>query len=192
LNQTAWQIGRQIRAYSFRNYQLPKVNGSAYCNYDVLSTQTRIKPGTILNDCEAFTDFSTIDYDIRLYKDHLARVFDLAGEDDGNRIGRYEKNLVNIDDRNSKSWTLLMVAAYNGNLELAKFLISRGADVNAQNYKGTTVLMYAKDYALAKSDFTLFELLLSHGADMTIADYTGKKLRDYLTRSEAAALGIDK
>jgi methionyl-tRNA formyltransferase len=192
LNQTAWQIGRQIRAYSFRDYQLPKLNGTAYCNYEVLATQTRKKPGTVLSDCEEFTDFSTIDYDIRLYKDQLAHVFELAAEDDGSRLSRYEKNLVNIDDRNSKSWTLLMVAAYNGNLALAEFLISRGADVNAQNYKGTTVLMYAKDYALAKGDSTLFKLLLSHGADVAVADYTGKALRDYLTRSEAAALGIDK
>lgn len=192
LKQTAWQVGRQIRAYSFRNYQLPKLNGTHYCNFLVLKTTSAFKPGYVLADSEEYTDFSTIDYDVRLYKDHIDKVFALAGSDNWIDLKNYENNIVNIDDRNQKSWTLLMVAAYSGNLALAEYLLVKGAAVNAQNYKGTTVLMYAKDFALKNNDCALFDMLISRGADIGIADHTGKTLRNYITSSEAKILGIDE
>ena len=44
---------------------------------------------------------------------------------------------------NQFSWTLLMLAANEGNLSMAELLISRGADVNAVNDLGETALSLA-------------------------------------------------
>ena len=36
------------------------------------------------------------------------------------------------------------MAAYHGRLDLIKFLLENGANINDRNFKGTTVLMYVK------------------------------------------------
>lgn len=49
-----------------------------------------------------------------------------------------------IDDTISQvGWTPLMLAIYLGNSEIAKSLITAGADVNASDERGRTIIMYA-------------------------------------------------
>jgi ankyrin repeat protein len=43
----------------------------------------------------------------------------------------------------NKGRTPIMFVPWSGNVELARFLLDRGADVNARNVEGTTVLMIA-------------------------------------------------
>jgi ankyrin repeat protein len=61
---------------------------------------------------------------------------------------------------NQFSWTLLMLAAIEGNTAVAELLISRGADVNRANKFGNTALSLAANGKHSR----FMKLLLSHGA----------------------------
>jgi methionyl-tRNA formyltransferase len=69
LNKTAFEIRNQIRAFAFREYQLPHVHGATIVSATILSSRSREKSGTILREDEASMDLATIDYDLRLIKD---------------------------------------------------------------------------------------------------------------------------
>jgi ankyrin repeat protein len=60
----------------------------------------------------------------------------------------------------SNGWTPLLFAAESGNLELAKLLVERGADVNAKSDDGLTVLSYAYN----SNNKELVKFLKEHGA----------------------------
>jgi ankyrin repeat protein len=61
---------------------------------------------------------------------------------------------------NRLGWTLLMLAALEGNSMLGELLISRGADVNATNKFGQTALSLAAH----RAHKPFIKLLLSNGA----------------------------
>lgn len=63
--------------------------------------------------------------------------------------------------RNINTITPLILAAYNGKLEIAELLLDRGADVNASNIYGETPLLVA----VAKGNVDTVKLLLKRGAD---------------------------
>ena len=184
LNKTAWEIGRQIRAFSFRDYQLPTVHGKTVVNFEILDSRSLRRPGEIIEEHEESICISTVDYDMVLYADKIDSIFSLIGNEYGNNIGKLIKNIINIDDRNSKSWTLLMIAAYNGNLNLVKELVGLGANVNSENFKGTSVLMYAKDNVLKTNNNELFKFLLKMKADLGHKDFLGKSIREYVTNEQ--------
>ncbi len=87
--------------------------------------------------------------------------------------------LGNTEVRSPEGWTPLVVAAFHNQVELARDLLDLGADVNATNAKGTSVLMYSKSAALRTGDFAIMELLLSRGADPGHRDGFGKDILDY-------------
>ena len=55
-----------------------------------------------------------------------------------------------------------------------------GSNINAINYKGTSVIMYAKDGMLNTGDNRLFYTLLEKGANPFAKDYSGKNLFAYI------------
>ncbi len=61
--------------------------------------------------------------------------------------------------------TLLMLAVSRRNPELAKYLVQKGANVNARNKVGRTPLMFAASQAIE-----ICQYLLDHGADMEATD----------------------
>lgn len=69
LNKTAEETRNQIRAFCFKEYQLPKVHGYRISSAVILDSTTRKKPGTILHDSDTYVDIATIDYDLRLMKE---------------------------------------------------------------------------------------------------------------------------
>jgi uncharacterized protein len=58
---------------------------------------------------------------------------------------------------NHKGWSLLMLAAVEGNIEIAQLLIDKGADIAAMNLKGETALTIAQQ----KNHTAFVELLNS-------------------------------
>jgi ankyrin repeat protein len=56
-----------------------------------------------------------------------------------------------------------------GNDDMARFLVSRGADVNAQDVTGLTALMWA----IMFNSYAITELLISNGADVNARDISG-------------------
>jgi len=50
--------------------------------------------------------------------------------------------------------------------------------------------MYSKDFSLKNMSKRVFELLRNAGADLSIKDFSGKILEDYVTADEARYLGL--
>jgi len=72
------------------------------------------------------------------------------------------KNKGILDVRNIKEATPLHVAVKLGNMDIVKFLISEGADVNALNYKKRTPLHVAATHDQPEAA----KYLVDHGADL--------------------------
>ena len=65
--------------------------------------------------------------------------------------------------------TLLLLAAQQGSKRLCKFLLRRGANINAQNLAGNTVLHFCFTY----SHTELGNYLMQRGADDSILNCDG-------------------
>ena len=180
-NRTAYQVDNQIRAFSFRAFQLPKYNETAIVSTKVTRNKSKDKPGT-----KTFEDFNsicvaTIDYDIILYKDRMDDILTLIKIGDFDELKKINnlKDYINEHEK-SHGWTLLMVASYYAQYDIAKYLLSLGSDINARNYNGTTVIMFAKDGMLNTNENKLFYYLLNNGANPYLKDYSGKNLFEYI------------
>mmetsp|Transcript_10793 Transcript_10793/g.21126 ORF Transcript_10793/g.21126 Transcript_10793/m.21126 type:complete len:180 (-) Transcript_10793:4505-5044(-) len=78
-------------------------------------------------------------------------------------------------DLNNSGWSLLHVAALNGDLPMLEFLISKGANLNLRDYdeRWTPVM------AAAMSDHPqIVKVLQEVGADMTLVDCHGRTAAD--------------
>lgn len=188
---TAWELQRQIYAYSFREYQIPTVFGKPVVEVDITSDRSSKKPGSLVEDSSDHFILSTIDYDAIVYVDKMSEVLDRMRTCTPSEVPELLKHLAGIHDRNENGWSPIIVSAFHGNYGVVERLLSYGADVNDRNNKGTTVLMYAKDFALENKDKRVFDLLISNGADADVKDFSGKSLRDYLTPEQARYLGVE-
>ncbi|MBU1619118.1 MAG: ankyrin repeat domain-containing protein [Gammaproteobacteria bacterium] len=96
---------------------------------------------------------------------------------------RYDPHSNFVNTRLVNSWTALIIASFNQNFELVKYLVERGADVNYCTPKGTTVLMYAKSALVnAESpDCRIIDYLVKNGADVKAKDIFGKTVMDYVS-----------
>lgn len=181
LNQTAEQVDRQIRAYQFRDYQMPIVNGYPIRFVEFTNEKSKLKAGELIEEDEESIKVSTIDYNIILHKDNFDYLCSLLLQGNSKEFLKYPYTFAYIADQEKvHGWTLLMIAAYNNEEEVVDRLIDLGADINACNYNGTTVLMFAKDGAIIHNNLCVFQRLLELGADTTNKDYRGKSLYKYV------------
>ena len=67
---------------------------------------------------------------------------------------------VDINKKNHKGYSPLMLAVYNGNHEVSRMLLKSGADPNSSDLSGNTVLMGAA----FKGDVEMVILLVNRGA----------------------------
>jgi ankyrin repeat protein len=74
-------------------------------------------------------------------------------------------------DKMRKGFTPLMLAVKNGQMEMVKFLLGKGADVNAVNKSGRTVLMEA---VLAGSP-DMVKAIAEAGAELNRKNKSGEK-----------------
>jgi uncharacterized protein len=92
-----------------------------------------------------------------------------------------------INERDSRGYSALMLAAYSGNLAAVELLLARGADPNTMDLFGNTVLMGAAYKGFAK----IAQRLLAAGADLDATNVGGLDARGFaLTygRTEVSAL----
>lgn len=142
---TAAEICAQIRAFTFREYQLPMVNGTDVVRAEITENPSRAKPGTIIWQDKWRAVMATIDYDIVLYKDAYEYVMQAAAEGRTDSL-QYVPQLASYANQGGEhGWTPLIVAAYNGHYEAFMLLVASGASLQQRNWNGTTLLMYAKD-----------------------------------------------
>ncbi|AZL89591.1 ankyrin repeat protein [Megavirus baoshan] len=91
---------------------------------------------------------------------------------------KHEKNHQQINAKNEKGQTALMIASLNLNCwsstKTIKLLLQNGADINLQDNKGLTALMFACKYLNEFNNIEIIKLLLEYGADLNIQDNKGK------------------
>ena len=187
--QTAQQVVNRCRAFTFRPYQLPTFNHQKIARAVITNERSVQLPGKILVENSRYLKISTIDYNVILYKCMLHRLLEI-GNCDITQAKNIIEGLCSINDFNEAGWTPLMVAAYNGNFEILQMLLEFGADINARNINGTTVLMYAKDYAISTGNKCIFDFLINRGANINATDWSGRSLHDYLSADEKKWLGV--
>jgi ankyrin repeat protein len=83
-----------------------------------------------------------------------------ASEGDLSKIARLLADGL-IDERDTDGNTALIIAAENGHLEIVRFLLARGADIEARDKKGSNALCAAA----GKGDGTVLSILLESGAE---------------------------
>lgn len=179
LNQTACTLDRQVRAYSFREFQQSTIHGMPVATATSTSDRSRKRPGSVLYQSNEGIMVATIDYDVWLTRDRSLELIELVNG--GSIVSTAEladlKPFVDIADRNG--WTPLMMASYKGDATSCNALIKLGADVNKGNCNGTTALMFAKEHGELTGDFSVCSLLIDQGADLQITDCFGRSVADY-------------
>lgn len=189
LNTTALSIHNQIRAFNFREYQLPCVFGKKIRCTDILNIRSTEKPGTILWMSDSVICISTIDYDTVLYVDMFDKVIEYCKNNDIENLKKIENISYYVNERTENGWTPLIIATYNGFYDIAMYLISKGADIKQVNNNGTNLLMYSKEAYCKTGNKKLFEFYLSKGLDPYKSDWRGLNLIDYCKRQKITSIG---
>tara|TARA_B110001450_G_C17646904_1_gene491608 strand:- start:95 stop:1324 length:1230 start_codon:yes stop_codon:yes gene_type:complete len=179
--QKSINISRQIRAYTFRDYQLPKIKGFKIFGHKILKSKSKYQPGKVILHSGNSITISTLDYDLLVYIDIFDKLLNAVINNDIELIQNLNsKNPFMLNEKNHKGWSPLIISAYNGYNKSTKSLLELGADPNITNSKGTSPLMYAKDYSIKTGDFYSFELLIRFGAKKNNKDIFNKTIFDYL------------
>ena len=87
---------------------------------------------------------------------------------------------VNLEDKTKEGWTPLAVACFNNSTNTIPYLLANGADVNAINNNGTTVVMFAKDGSLNSGSLEALNLVLRFNPNIYQIDFFNKNIFDYL------------
>jgi methionyl-tRNA formyltransferase len=162
--QSSDSILRFVRAFSFRPYQMPMLKKQKVVNAEILSTKSRKFPGKVICENDNFSDISTVDFDIRLYFDKFDDIVEMCNQGQVFNMEKSLKNITNIDDRTGTLKTLLMISVTRGFFDLSKYLVLNGANVNATDYKGMSILQYANTIELKENKYKIINLLVSNGA----------------------------
>lgn len=188
LQQTAAAIHNQIRAFTFPEYQLPRVMGHCISRSEILPRRSTRPPGQVVNQTTAAIELATVDYDILCHKDAIEEFIGACARADDAEARTHLDRMKHVEARNAKGWTPLMIAAFHSRAALVATLLDRGADPNAANYKGTSVVMYAKAGAIRSGQLECLSLLASRGADLRHCDHAGKSVLDYARAEGASAV----
>lgn len=181
LNKTAYEIDCQIRAFYFPYKQFPVVFGRKIYKCEKLKERSIEKPGKVIFENADYIKISTIDYNLKLYISRLEDLFLFAQNGEISKIIDVKNQNHNIKIRNNKGWDLLIVATFNGRIELVKYLIEEVAwDINTMNYNGTSFFMYAMTYASKSNDLSILEYTIKlNGLNFQHKDYSNKNVFEY-------------
>ena len=125
LNQTADFISRQIRAFSFREFQLPKVNDIPIIDFHITGNRSVEKPGTLIEESDKHMLIATIDYDIILYKDRLGELLSACRRGDLETVKDICSVRKHIRERDALGRTPLSVASENNRADIVSFLTEK-------------------------------------------------------------------
>ena len=174
---TAEGILQQIKAFSFREYQMPQISETTIGGWRISNDRSYKKPGSFVLEQENQYRLSSIDYDLLLSVDRSWEWFDWLSSDQSDQPT--ELNTSNINLRDKKGWTHLIRAAYSGDIAACGTLLEFGADPNLPNMNGTTPLMYARSSNNWADGRSCAAKLLKFGANPDAQGRFGKSLFDY-------------
>ena len=131
---------------------------------------------------------STIDYDVKLFKDYYSVLWKCCEFGDYEGLERSIVKVQDINTANTKGWNAIIIATYNGHVRIMERLIALGADINSKNRNGTTLLMYALSCFERTQDPRPFELLASLGSSVSCKDVNGKSIKEYIFEKDCPQL----
>lgn len=190
LNQTADGINRQLRAFTFREYQMPEVYGEKIICSQITDIRSKQKPGTIISRNSSAMMVATIDYNILLFLDRFNDLMDACKRGDLTTVKEICSIAKHINESDEHGWTPLIVATYNNHIDIVEYLLLNGANIFAKNNNGTNLLMYAKEAYILYGERKLFDLFCELGLSPKETDYSGKNLEDYLSISNDKIDGV--
>jgi len=82
-----------------------------------------------------------------------------------------------INYKNTSGYTPLILACYNGNIEVATLLAKKVDDINVNSDNGTALMA-----SVFKNDFKIAKMLLDLGANANISDPKGNTALHFATR----------
>ena len=181
---TAIEIKNQVRAFCFRPYQLITFNGKTIVRAEITNSVSTLKPSSIVNSDEYSVTISSIDYDVVLYYDNFDKFLECCKTGDLNSLQKLPCISNYIKAKNQHGWTGLIVATYNNQKQVVRWLLTHGASVDDVNNNGTNLLMYAKDAFVKSHDLSLLTFYLSQGLSPYQKDYFGYNLYYYIENIE--------
>ena len=185
---SAFEVKNQFRAFAFREYQMPLFENWHIYKSEITAERSVGKPGEKRYENEDHFVVSTVDYDIRLFKDYYSMLWECCEAGDGEELERAVGKVPDINLVNTKGWNAIIIATYNGHLSILERLIALGADINSRNGNGTTLLMYALSYFERTQDSRVFEFLARLGSSTSGEDVYGKSLKEYILEKKCAQL----
>jgi methionyl-tRNA formyltransferase len=180
LKKTAFEIHNQVRAFAFREFQLPKYRRWGVWRSEITAERSTLRAGRLVKETEAFFRVASIDNDVLLHKDYQPQLWAAAEQGDLAAAETALAHVVDVDARNRNGWSALIIAAYHGQVELMRRLLAAGANPDGTNYKGTTVLMYALSRYEQTREAAGFELIAAAARRLDAADHTGRTIRDWI------------
>ncbi|MGQ0540748.1 MAG: ankyrin repeat domain-containing protein [Blastocatellia bacterium] len=90
------------------------------------------------------------------------------------------RSKVNVKDKAYDGITPLHAAVETGNVEIAAFLLSRGAKVNIRDFQKRTPIMMADEEAKPE----MFQLLISYGAKLNLVDKQRNNALHYIVSAD--------
>lgn len=178
---SALNVSAQLRAYTFRDYQLPTVEGFQIFGHSITDTPSKGMPGAVLESTENYLKISTKDFDMLLFIDKSGLLIDaVSGNNKEKVIHLLKSSHFALNEKDQRGWTPLIISSFNGYNDITELLLESGSDPNKTNPKGTTPLMYAKDHALRTGDLYGMIRLLEYGAQKNLEDIFRKTIYDYL------------
>jgi serine/threonine-protein phosphatase 6 regulatory ankyrin repeat subunit B len=110
---------------------------------------------------------------------HGSPVLNAAEEGDLEKVKLLLKQGRSINERDPRvkfGWTPLIAAIYQGNTNVAHYLIASGADVNIPDNRGETAIMWA---TVSDENLEIVQDLIAHGADLNAKDRDGASVLSY-------------
>lgn len=109
------------------------------------------------------------------YKKLIEIFFDAVRVGHVGVVNEFLTNGFPVDQRNGKSYTPLMVAAYSGQTKMVDILVAGGADACATDKRGNTALMGA----LFKGELGIVKKLYGIECDPNATNNAGQTLDDF-------------
>lgn len=183
---TAWQVHNAIRAFSFHEYQRPTHPTAGTILKSKISNRCSNRAPGDFNFTTRWTgQLATLDFDLDLQLSPYDAIYRWCANAEETPEELSEAlTIINLDQTDSNGWSPLMIASYHGNFDACTRLLEHGADPNKVNLRGTTPLMYAKDFFIGSNEASVFSLLLSRNANADLTDVHGKTIFDYIPQSD--------
>ena len=188
---TAHQVSSHIRAFAFREYQLPRIAGLPAEMAEVLPRKSTGKPGDLVSQSLEYVEIGTLDQDVRVTVSLGESLAEAVRDGDRARMRLLLDAGVDVNDRNGRGWAPLHIACFHGRVELVDELLRRyRANLDARNFRGTTALMYARSCADRVAARATTETLLAAGASLEARDEDGRTVVD-CARTDGTADFLD-